>query len=60
MAQVDVSHRTVRKSSCLQTLYSIREKIEKQRSYGKQLDLQTEVKKALQNSYVITSYNQRP
>ena len=24
------------------------------------MDLQTEVKKAIQNSYVITSYNQRP
>jgi len=49
MVQVDVSHRTVRKGSVLQALYALREKIDKQKKFGKQLDLQTEVRKAFQN-----------
>jgi len=49
MAQVDVSHRTVHKNSVLQTLVNLKQKVA-----NKGGDLQTEVKKALVNRYVIT------
>ena len=49
MAQVDVSHRTVHKNNVLQTLYNLKTKSDRARDQGRQVDLQSEVKKALIN-----------